>query len=346
MKSKLIAFVLAKAPGVKKGEMLEVHPSQSAPHYFEATVPHQYIIGQEKLTLSTKSGDREIDFLIKSYLPDVLLVEVSVDVSDVFSEETFDLRQALIDNCHEILKKQGGDYEMSEEYSLIIVSDYKGDPEQFLNKAPEIVGFLKSEKMPLDEEEIKHVIETKQLKYGKDDLLIIGWDGAFVADPLGEYEADKELFQIANLQLLRYRILDQDLSERLQKVSKLIQKAPETRVFIWSTKELAKSFKEVIRVRSQSLSQFEIIDREIKLIGDWYSARFYEMLSAMFRINDWKLSIKNKLNSLEDVYNIVSQNFSITRHQVLELIQIIMFFILQAGWFILIILEFGYFLKD
>lgn len=342
MNYKLISFVLAETRKLKKGEAIEVHPSQSAPHYFEATVPHQYIIGQEKLTIK----DREVNFLIKSYLPDVLLVEASIDVADAFSEETFDLRQALIDSCQEIVKDRGGDYEMSEEYSLILVSDYKGDPEQFLNKASQIVGFLKSEKIPLDEEEIRHVIETKSLKYGKDDLVIIGWDGAFIFDPLGEYEADKELFQLANLQLLRYRILDQDLSERLQKVSKLLQKAPETRVFVWSTKELAKSFKEVIDVRAQSLVQFEILDREIKLIGEWYSARLYEMLSAMFRINEWKLSIKDKLDSLEDVYNIVSENFSITRHQMLELIQIIMFFILQAGWFTLIIIELGHFLKD
>jgi len=341
MDYKLISFVLSESRRLKKGEVLEVHPLQSAPHYFEKAVPHQYILGQEKLIIN----GREFVFAVKSYPPDILLVEAVVDVPDAFSEETFELRQVLIDGCQEIVKKHGGDFEMSEEYSLVVVSDYKGDPEQFISKAPQIVGFLKSEKLPLDEEEIKHTWQTKQLKYSKDDLAITGWDGAFIFDPRGEFEADKELFQLANLQLLRYRILDQDLSERLQKTSKLIQKQPKTRVFVWSTKDLAESFREVIAVRAESLSQFEVIEREIKLIGDWYSARLYGMLSKMFHFEGWRESIKNKLDSLEDVYNIVSENFSITRHQVLELIQIILFFVLQVGWFVLIILELGQFLK-
>lgn len=341
MKYKLISFVLAEAPKLKKGEVLEVHPPQSAPHYFEKAVPHQHILGQEELVL----GGREVVFSIKSYLPDILLVETAADVSDAFSEETFELRKVLIDGCHEIVKKHGGNFEMSEEYSLIIASDYNGDPELFFSKAAQIVGFLKSEKLPLDEEEIKHTLETKHLKYSKDDLAIVGWDGAFIFDPHGEFEPDKELFQLANLQLLRYRILDQDLSERLQKVSKLIKREPKVKTFVWSTRDLAQAFKEVIAVRAESLSQFEVIDREIKLIGDWYSARLYGMLSQMFHFEGWRESIKDKLDSLEDVYNIVSENFSITRHQLLELIQIILFFVLQVGWFVLIILEFGIFLK-
>ena len=339
MHAKLVSFVLSKSSRLHKGEMVERHGLQSAPHYFEASVPHQYIVGEEKMTV----GGEEVVFLVKTYPPDILLVEAMLPVADVFSEKTFDVRKALVAACQKVAEKRGGDFNLSEEYSLVVVFDYKDGLNQLVHEhASRIAGFLKSEKLPLDETEIARTLDL-QIKYGKNDLVIIGWDGAFLFDPNGDYQGTKELFQIANLQLLRYRTLDQDLSERLQKVSKLI-KHPGTKHAVWSTKELARAFEEVIAVRAQSLAQFEVIDREIKLIGDWYSARLYEMLAKMVRMDEWRKSVKDKLDALEDVYAIVSQNFSMTRAQKLEYIQILLFFILQAGWFLLIFFELKYFL--
>lgn len=340
MKNRLIAFVLSESQKMTKGEVVELRQLQSAPHYFETTVPHQSIIGQENREINGTN----VLFFIKSYLPDILLIEANMEVEDVFSSETFEWRELLIDECHRVSKKYNGNFEMSEEYSVAIISEYEGEPEQFFNRSAEIVRFLKSEKITLDEHEIERVME-KQIKYAKNDLAIVGWDGSFLFEPNSQYESTIELFQITNLQLLRYRILEQDLSERLKKVSKSIQKSSQKKFFDWGTKDLAKSFKEVIAVRAQSISQFEVIEREIKLIGDWYSARLYEMLSKLFRIEEWRLFVKDKLESLEDVYNIVAENFSITNHQALELIQIILFFVLQLGWFILIFLELGIFFK-
>ena len=85
--------------------------------------------------------------------------------------------------------------------------------------------------------------------------------------------------------------------------------------------------------------------RDIKLIGDWYSARLYDLVSKKFKLDEWRKGIQSKLESLEDVYNIVAENFSISRHQLMEIIQIILFFVLQAGWFALLILEFLYFTR-
>ena len=87
------------------------------------------------------------------------------------------------------------------------------------------------------------------------------------------------------------------------------------------------------------------MERDIKLIGDWYSARFYDLLSRKFRLDGWRQAIREKLDSLEDVYSIVSENLGVSSQQVLEFIQIGAFFVLQIGWFVLIILEFIYFTR-
>jgi len=339
MAHKITAFIIAEAGRAKRGkEAPAAPPTKSAPHYFEKSVPSQFIIGSEKIVLDGK----KVELTVKSYHPDAILVEGSLEVEDVFDSGILELKDKLHDICYEFSKKNGAREEPAEEYTVYQISGYKGDPELFLkNYGSKMAGLLKSEKLELDEKEVEHTL-SYQMKYAQNDLVIVDWDGAFVFDTDGEYGETIELLELANYQLLRYRILDEDLDERLKKSEKLTQ-AETGRWF--RTKEVATAFKEIIKIRSQSIAQFEALDRDIKLIGDWYSARLYDLLSRKFRIDDWRKSIRDKLDSLEDVYSIVSENLGVSRMQVLELIQIGAFFILQIGWFALIILEFWYFTR-
>lgn len=340
MKSRILSFVIAESPRSKKGEILKQKPDQSAPQYYESLVPQQFQIQKE----STEINGQKITFLIKAYPPEQVMAETTVEVDDPFSDAAFKLREQLIDAAHKLLKKFGAKTDLSEEYSVAIVSDYKDDPDEFLKaKGADIAEFLKSERLPLDEKEVEYTL-SKQLKYAKDDLVIVDWDGAFVFEPTGQVEAIIDLFQAANLQLLRYRVLDHELDDRLKKISKLPEKTT-AKYLVLNRKEITRAFKEVITVRTQAIADFEALDRDVKLIGDWYSARLYELISKKFKLEEWRKVIQDKLDSLEDIYTIVAENFSVSRHQLLELVQITLFFILQAGWFALLILEFFYFTK-
>lgn len=329
---KITAFVLAEGPKISKGRLVETKPGPSAPHYFPATVPQQIIVAKEG------------DFLIKAYPPNILLVEVSREVESVFTDEAFDLREQLIKDCQRIIQKRGGNFALSEEYALAVVSNYEGEPEQYLQFASRITSFLKSEKLPLDEQEIKYTLAT-QLKYAKDDLIIVDWDGAFIFEPTGDVNALMELFEIANLQLLRYRMLDEDLDQRLQRVGQLVQSNSMLNKITSNSKEMANAFREVINLRAKSISEFDTLERDIKLIGEWYSARLYDLVAKKFKIEEWRRAIKEKLDSLEDIYTIVVEKFSVSKLHSLEMVQIILFFVLQVGWFALIILEFLYFTR-
>lgn len=336
---KIVAFVLSESQKFKKGEKLEINISESVPHYFSASVPRQILIDREE----HKIGGRNIVFSVKAYAPDIVMVQGEFDVENIFSDEAFELRATMINECHKIIKRLGGKFELSEEYAAAIISDFKGDPEQFLTESHRIAQFLKSETLPLDEEEVAHTLSFN-LKYAKDDMVIVDWDGAFIFDPHGEYLSILELMQLANLQLLRYRILDRELDERLKKINKVLQ-VQGGNVEIFKTKEISQAFKDVIAVRSKSIAEFEAVDRDIKLIGEWYSARLYDLFSEKMRLNKWKDAIKEKLDSVEDVYSIIAENFSMSRVTYLEFIQIILFFVLQVGWFGLLILEFIYYTK-
>ena len=327
---RITSFVIAEANKVKKiGKEAPPPPlPKSSPHYFEKSVPSQFVLGKEKI----KIKDRQVELLVKTYHPDAILIEGSVEVSDIFSDGILSLKDELIRACHQAAKKNGAKEEPAEEYTVYQISEYKNDPESFLeNKGAAIAGLLKSEKIPLDEKEISYTLSF-QFKYGENDLTIVDWDGAFIFDPDGEFEEDIELLELANYQLLRYRILDEDLDERMSTVSKLTN-LYEKKLRIFPDKEITQGFKEMIKIRSQSIVQFEAVERSIKLIGDWYSARLYDLVSKKFRLDNWKSIIKDKLESLEDSYQMVSEHMGISRIQSME-------FIAQLGWLILIVLEF------
>ena len=342
MTHKITSFVIAETSRTYRGkEAPSAPPVKSAPHYFEKSVPSQFIIGQEMVEVNGKP----VEFMVKTYHPDTVLVESSLDVENIFDDNIFELKEKLLDACTELAKKRGAKDEPLEEYTAYQISGYKGDPEIILKEnAHRIATLLKSEKRELDENEVEHTISF-QLKYAKDDLIIVDWDGAFVFDPDGESGESIEMLQLANLQLLRYRVLDEDLDERLQKASKLTQSEDTNKKWFSGTKEVSQAFKEMIKIRSQSIAQFEAMERSIKLIGDWYSARLYDLLAKKFRLDEWRSAIKDKLDSLEDIYSIISENLGVSKLHILELIQIFGFFVLQVGWIILIVLEFMYYTK-
>ncbi len=342
MAHKITSFVIAETSRTYRGkEAPSAPPVKSAPHYFEKSVPSQFIIGQETVEVNGKP----VEFMVKTYHPDTVLVEASIDVENIFDDSIFALKEKLLDACAELAKKRGAKDEPLEEYTAYQISGYEGDPEIILKEnSPRIAVLLKSEKRELDENEINYTLSS-QLKYAKDDLIIVDWDGAFIFDQHGEFGESIEMLQLANLQLLRYRILDEDLDERLQKASKLTQLEDSNKKWFSGTKEVTQAFKEMIKIRSQSIAQFESMERSIKLIGDWYSARLYDLLAKKFRLDEWRSAVKDKLDSLEDIYIIISENLGVSKTNILELIQIWGFFILQIGWIILIVLEFIYYTK-
>jgi hypothetical protein len=340
---KITSFIVAEISKVKKGRELPAPmPLKSSPHYLGKSMPPQIVIGKEKV----KVADHEVELMLKSYYSDALMIEGSIDVEDIFSDETLELKDKLLDACLEYGKKSGAKMETSEEFTVYQVSGYSGDPELFLKKHPaKIASLLKSEKLELDEKEIEYTLSF-QFKYAKDDLIILDWDGAVLFDPKGDFEESIDLLQLANFQLLRYRALDEDLDERLKKVYRLIQ--PDEKKSWWArlvSRDVTQSFKEVIHIRTQSIAQFEALDRDIKLIGDWYSARVYSLLSKKFKFDDWHNTIKEKLDSLEDIYSIASENLGMSRSKLLESIEIVGFIILEIGWIPLLYFEFASYIK-
>jgi hypothetical protein len=343
MRAKLISFVVAQAPGFGKRGIKEVQTPtiESAPHYFEATVPRQFLVAKEKIVVNEVEGQMHL----KMYKPDILLAEAHFDLPDVLSDDALDFKKDVLSACRAFLGKKGARNaeSLSEEYSVAVVTGYEGEPEQFFEHQGKIASFLKSEKLVLDLPEIEYTLKS-QLKYAKNDLVIVDWDGAFIFDTEGDFESSLELFELANLQLLQYRILDEQLDKRLHHVSVLLEQAPKESKSLFRAKDVNQVIKETMLVRSQSLSEFHTLDRDIKLIGDWYSARLYDLVAKKFKLDIWHDEIKEKIDAVENVYSVASENFTMSWERRGRVLEMIGWYVLLFGWLILLIADF-YFYK-
>ncbi len=328
---KLVVFLFGETGlNLETSQVVEVKTLKSAPSYPDV-IPKQKVIKVE----SRKVEGAGVEFVVKAYLPDVVLVEGSLDVADILSDSTLELKRQLITECRKILGEFGCDPLFDEEYSVYCISGYSGDPEVYLSLyGDKIAAFLKNETISLDEEEVRSTLSS-YLKYGKDDITIVDWDGAFIFDSSGDFASNIELFEIANLQLLKSRILDYDLDERLEKTLRLM--GVSKRLPLIRSGEVRNVLREIIEIRTQSILESEAVERNIKLIGDWYSAKLYSLISRKFHLDSWKTEIKEKLDTLEDVYTMATENFSVSYRATIE-------FVILGGWFVLLLLYVAEFL--
>ncbi|MBI3594216.1 MAG: hypothetical protein HY200_04600 [Nitrospirae bacterium] len=330
---KLVTFIVGKSDlNLETSQTSESKSIRRAPNYPDV-IPKQKGIK----VWNEKIDQREAQFLVKAYLPNIIIVEGTVLVNDFLSPVVFEMKRTLLGSCRKVLAEFRCLPDFDEEYSVYCVSNYSGAREKFIETYGEaIASLLKNERNPLDEEEIRQTLQS-QIKYGVDDLTIVDWDGAFLMDMKEDFEPNIELFEIANYQLLKSRILDDELDSRLKITASFL--SGEKNGFLFGSKLLKRLLREIIQIRTTSILESASIEQNIKLIGDWYSARLYHLISKKFHLEDWGKNINEKLDILEDVYVMASDNFSISFRTTLEFILIAGWFVLLMGWFFLFYLD-------
>jgi hypothetical protein len=331
--ARLIGFVISPvAARIASAAPLASKPSKAAPNYADV-VPRQQLIERTPTTL----GPRKALQVVKTYDPGFAIVEISVDVPDLLTDPLFELHTEIIDACRDVIRRLGGDPGFEEEYRVYCIANYQGDPEVFLTlHAERLVGLIKDERLPLDEEEVRATLQSN-IKYGKDDLTIVDWDGAILFDPHADFEANIELIEIANFQLLRMRMSDQALDRRLAHIAQMLRTTPKQSLF--RRREVRAMLREILRIRTETLLESPATEHRIKLIGDWYAARVYALLAKKFHLDAWQLSIQQKLDTIEDVSTMVAENFSVSFHTTLDFILIAGWFLLLAGWFVYLFID-------
>jgi hypothetical protein len=207
--------------------------------------------------------------------------------------------------------------EMSEEY---IIFQLAGRRPGWLEQRPEwIAGLVRLEAGPLSPGEVREATRLG-LSYTPTDLVVLDWAAGFVADT--DCADTLQVIEFANVQLLEFRHIDDRLDDRLEAAYRLIRPERRRRPRFWRSH--GDAVRQIREMEIEATSLFERVDNALKLIGDHYLARVFEVASGRFHLRDWQNSIRRKLETVGDVYDLLVQQAGGQRMEALEITVVVL----------------------
>jgi hypothetical protein len=156
------------------------------------------------------------------------------------------------------------------------------------------------------------------LSYTPADLVVLDWAAGLIADR--DCAETLQVIEFANVQLLEYRHIDDRLDDRLEAAYRLIRPLDKVRWSVPPWRSHADAVRNVRELEIEATSLFERADNALKLIGDQYLSRIYGLASTRFHLGGWQQSIRRKLETVGDVYDLLVQQSGGVRMEILELI--------------------------
>jgi hypothetical protein len=163
---------------------------------------------------------------------------------------------------------------------------------------------------------------SHRISFGTDDVAIVDWNAALVVDK--EPEDVLTVLEFANVELLEMRFLDKRLDEALgQAYTRLSKRSQRWFQFPSNPKDL----RAISQWQVDSAILFEGVNNVLKLLGDQYLARLYRLAAARLHLSEWDASILRKLDTLESIYQKISDQVASWRMELLEWIVIVLILI-------------------
>jgi hypothetical protein len=213
------------------------------------------------------------------------------------------------------------DYELSdlsEEYVLFQVAGARAD--WLESHADWIAGLVRLESGPMSRSEVVEATRLS-LSYTPEDLITLDWAAGFVADR--DCADTLQVIEFANVQLLEFRHIDDRLDDRLEAAYRLIRPGRRPRASVlWRTH--AAAVRNVRELEIEATSLFERADNALKLIGDQYLSRVFDLASTRFHLREWQQSIRRKLETVGDVYDLLVQQSGGQRMEALEITVVVL----------------------
>jgi hypothetical protein len=184
--------------------------------------------------------------------------------------------------------------------------------------AQHIAQILRAEPRELSADEIMDAL-SHRISFGKDDVVLVDWNAALVVDK--EAEDILTILEFANVELLEMRFLDQRLDEALGLAYERLSKRSRSWV---PTRSNPSDLRDVSQWQVDSAILFEGVNNALKLLGDQYLARVYRLTAQRFHLTEWDASILRKLETLESIYQKISDQVVSRRMEILEWIIIVL----------------------
>ena len=301
-----------------------------APSYFEYQPPPVRIMHEiEPVNLGRYRIDSSVDLLAYDFGAVAVLYRIpfqgSIEKLLQLSQELYDNDFLLTDSrlrADQLLKGMG--HSVSDAGIANVVEDYViYHVESFVSpldlnaltstKAQWIAKILRAEEQPLSSQEVEDALAAK-MSFGLDDMTIVDWNAALIVDREGD--DIRAVLEFANVELLEMRYLDQKLDRALDRAYEALSRRSWNllRIFGYYSADLRR----VAELQVDNALLFEGVNNTLKLLGDQYLARVYALVNRRFHIGEWDTSILRKLQTLESIYEKISDQVTNRRMEILE----------------------------
>src|SRR2546425_652611 len=169
------------------------------------------------------------------------------------------------------------------------------------------------------------------LSYQPDDLLVAGWNAAFVFDSPAGLEATAEILEFANSQLLEFRhydgVLDTELAAVYDEMSGGRASRNVFRSFAYrrTARRLNALYLDISELTEKS-------ENSLKFFGDLFASRAYRLAAQKLGLNEWRDLVDRKLRSAGVLYRSLIDEASTLRMEFMEFaIVLILVFELVMG---------------
>jgi hypothetical protein len=211
--------------------------------------------------------------------------------------------------------------ELSEEYFVFQLTPEELPPPARLlqTHAAWLAGLLRLEAGPLSPQEVADALRLN-LSYSPADLFVPDWGAAVLLDR--DCDETLQMIEFANLQLLEYRHLDNRMDTNLQTAYSLIHRLTLSWLPFWQAH--GRRLRALGELKVVATEMFERTGNVLKLVGDQYLARAYAQMAARFHLGEWEQGIRRKLDVIEGVYTVLSDQSATYRAELLEIIVVLL----------------------
>ena len=212
---------------------------------------------------------------------------------------------------------------LSEEYAVFeIPPPDEHFAQQLLEKeASWLASLLRLEDEELSSEEVAESLKL-HLTYTPIDLFVCEWAAAVLVDKA--CEETLQIVELANVQLLELRHIDDRLDNRVEQAYQFIYPLARSWLPFWRTH--ARPLRMLGELKVEAYGLFERSNNVLKLVGDQYLARVHRLLRSRFHLEEWERNVRGSLQVVEEVYRSVADQAATYRTELLEIVIILLIF--------------------
>jgi hypothetical protein len=207
---------------------------------------------------------------------------------------------------------------LTEDYLVFTSSPRGGAPADAMiaTHGAELAQLLRGEKERLSAQEVDEVLRHR-ISYFENDVVIPTWNAAFVYDEEAGAQGALEILEFANSQLLEFRYYDRLLDAELARIYAQLQRSGWRHT--WFGRRYARAARQIQGVFIDVNELTDRTENALKIAGDVYAARLFALAAARLGLDHWKASVREKLQTINDIYKFAVEHTAMARGEFLEL---------------------------